>query len=77
MGNSIPKATASLNEITGDDISNSNNKTIFPMSLEEGVLLYKAKISNLVGAKALNVIGKPQLHYLLSENTHFLMTITG
>jgi hypothetical protein len=72
-GNSIPKATASLNETTSADISNNNNKTTVPINLEENVLLYEAKIGNLVGTRVLNVIGEPQLEYSIVENG----TITG
>ena len=72
-GNSIPKATASLNETTSADISNNNNKTTVPINLEENVLLYEAKIGNLVGTRVLNVMGEPQLDYSIVENG----TITG
>jgi hypothetical protein len=75
-GNSIPKATASLNETASIDISNNNNKTTtttVPINLEENVLLYEAKKGNLVSTRALNVIGEPQLEYSIVENG----TITG
>jgi hypothetical protein len=71
-GNSIPKATASLNETASTNISNNNNETIFPINLEENVLLYEA-IGNVVGTRVLNVIGEPQLEYSIVENG----TITG
>ena len=76
-GNSIPKATASLNETASIDISNNNNKTTttttVPINLEENVLLYEAKKGNLVSTRALNVIGEPQLEYSIVENG----TVTG
>ena len=76
-GNSIPKATASLNETASIDISNNNNKTTttttVPINLEENVLLYEAEKGNLVGIRVLNVIGEPQLEYSIVENG----TITG
>lgn len=71
-GNSIPKATASLNETASTNVSNNNNETIFPINLEENVLLYEA-IGNVVGTRVLNVIGEPQLEYSIVENG----TITG
>ena len=71
-GNSIPKATASLNEAASTNVSNNNNETIFPINLEENVLLYEA-IGNVVGTRVLNVIGEPQLEYSIVENG----TITG
>jgi hypothetical protein len=76
-GNSIPKATASLNETASIDISSNNNKTTtttaVPINLEENVLLYEAKKGNLVSTRVPNVIGEPQLEYSIVENG----TITG
>jgi hypothetical protein len=45
-----------MNYNPDNNISNSNNKTTFPINLEENVLLYEAKKGNLVVTRVLNVI---------------------